>query len=460
MRLLVTLALLLKACIADAPPSSVDAGRDSGGTGGTGAAGTGGAGSSGTGGDGAVDSGLDGSMDAAVDSGSDAGDSGMDATLPLPCGVSCGGSTPHCDTTSMTCVACLNTGHCGDEVCDTATHTCVTCTADEGCGVDTVCNVANRTCVECVGTLGCTSPEVCADDGNTCVACNMDDDCNSASLVCLTDGHTCVECNVEDDCDGTEQCKPSTNECVQCLADSDCTSAGAAKCNLTTNICIPCDDNAQCTGVMDGATALGVCSSGTCVECTATDYDQCGTGNLGQARVCNATTRRCGTTAQTEGSAGLCQSCVASMQCEAGQSCVEQTFEDETVGTFCFWRIAATQGPNGSCLSVPPYARGLANETSVEGTNVNVCGLAVTTCPGISHFRNSAIACAPGGVPNHDLCGFSYAGEGSPGNDRDAYCEQVPNDTAYRCTVPCGSDDDCVDGFACQTGATPRVCGL
>lgn len=462
---IVLMSVALVACgVETEPKPNFDAGGDSGGSGGSAAtSGSGGSGGvSGTGGVGGdeLDAGEDSGVDSGFDAGEDSGvDSGVDAAPPLPCGMSCGGDTPHCEETSMTCVACLNSSHCGDDVCDTATHECVTCTATEGCTSPEVCDVANRACVECTSMAGCTLPEVCADDGNTCVECNVDDHC-VGNDVCKTDAHACVECNQTTDCDSSELCKLTTNTCVQCLADNDCNSAGAAKCNLTTNTCVPCTDNANCAGVMDGATALGVCDSGSCVQCTASDYDQCGSGNLGRPRVCNATTKRCGGTGQTAGSAGLCQSCVASAQCEDGQSCVEQTFEGETVGSFCFWRISASQGPNGSCLSVPPYARGLANETSAEGTMVNVCGLRNTTCPGLNHFSNPMVQCAPGGVPNHDLCGFSYEGEGTAGNDRDAYCEQVPNDTAYRCTVPCLSSDDCRPGSSCNTGDTPVTCGL
>jgi len=428
MRNIITvLVLTLVACGPEkVDNSNFDAGGGTGGNSGTG-------GSGGTGGDAAVDSGLDGSMDAAVDSGSDAGDSGMDATLPLPCGVSCGGSTPHCDTTSMTCVACLNTGHCGDEVCDTATHTCVTCTADEGCGVDTVCNVANRTCVECVGTLGCTSPEVCADDGNTCVACNMDDDCNSASLVCLTDGHTCVECNVEDDCDGTEQCKPSTNECVQCLADSDCTSAGAAKCNLTTNTCIPCDDNAQCTGVMDGATALGVCSSGTCVECTVADETAC-SGNS-----CNPATTRCTNTPLA--SRQPCEQCRADSECAGGvYDCVPMNFNGTPrPGGYCLRRKGNTDC--GRPLSV------LIAAVSLSGTaGMDYCGLdeTLTTCEAVL-ARTTGVTCENGqGGGNSALCG-------APGLD-DAVCATVGGND-FRCTYPCSEVTEC-------PGTSTTVCPM
>ncbi len=432
------MSLSLVACGVETKPNP---NFDAGGSGGSGAtSGTGGtagtAGSGGTSGTG----GVGGDMDAGEDSGFDAGfDSSMDAgdANSPPCTVICEGSTPHCNETSMTCVECLTSDHC------------------IGNSKGAVCD--DGECVECTAVAGCTLPQVCADDGNACVACNDSDQCSDG--VCLTGGHDCVECNDETDCDNGEQCSPQKT-CVQCLNDSQCNAADAAKCNVTNNTCVPCTDNSQCEGITNGPTTLGVCDTGTCVECTATDYDQCGNGNLGQPRVCNVITNRCGEANQTEGSAGLCQSCVASAQCDEGQVCVEQEFEDHAVGTFCFWRISAAQGPNGSCSSVPPYSRGVTNEQAVEGDSVNICSLRNTTCPGINHFSNPAIACAPGGTPNHDLCGFSYSGEGTAGNARDAYCEQIPNDTAYRCTVPCLSTDDCVDGSTCNTSATPRTCGL
>ena len=124
------------------------------------------------------------------DSGRDtnAPDTGEDAGA---CSTACTGSTPHCDETSMTCVACLVDGHC--------------------------------------------APEYCVD--NACVACRTNADCPVGMPVCGTENE-CGACTVATDCAdraATPACEVASGGCVECAATTDCESGET--CNLLTFMC-------------------------------------------------------------------------------------------------------------------------------------------------------------------------------------------------------------------------------
>ncbi|MFO0686835.1 MAG: hypothetical protein U0234_32530, partial [Sandaracinus sp.] len=66
---------------------------------------------------------------ATADGGADANVDAATVDAHAPCGGACNGTTPHCDTASDTCVACLTDDHCTDpdaSVCGTQ-HTCEAC---------------------------------------------------------------------------------------------------------------------------------------------------------------------------------------------------------------------------------------------------------------------------------------------------------------------------------------------
>lgn len=132
------------------------------------------------------------------------------------CGVVCPGARPHCDDTTMTCVACLENAHCGSSKpnCDTATHTCIACTTN----------------AECVG--------------------------NAAGSICDTGTGACRACANDGECAGNAGatvCRESTGRCVACTPDSEATTCGASSCSRTTF---------TCTGTARG-------SVGTCRSCQA-----------------------------------------------------------------------------------------------------------------------------------------------------------------------------------------------
>jgi hypothetical protein len=173
------------------------------------------------------------------DSGPDTGDTDAGADAPMACGGACMGATPHCDTDTDTCVACLDNTHCDESA--------------PVCGAGGVCG-------PCTGPTDCSAyPDapVCGDSG-------------------AVDGM-----------------------CVACVGDSDCTDADAGKCDTGTNTCVPCDDSDQCTE--DGAGICDMSGeSGVCVECTIdTEETACGEFSCNPAtNECTETERtmtpRCG----------------------------------------------------------------------------------------------------------------------------------------------------------------------
>lgn len=322
------------------------------------------------------------------------------------------------------------------------------------CDADRVCDEDSGECVECLEHNDCEAPtSVCTDD-RRCVRCTEDEHCPNSAPACETDNNTCVDCTDSAlHCGGdTPLCDVGPHECVQCLENSDCTDPAASRCS--NGSCVPCTGPLHCAHLDD----LGVCDassgSGECVECTGTNYQACGTDSVtSQPFVCDSLNRTC--TDRTQSSSGLCGECVSDAECPAGQLCVLQEFESATIGYFCMWRRGAgVGGAPSSCTSARPYFKAVSDSQSIDGITADVCTLAVSTCPAHSHFRNAEIDCAPGGVPDDSLCGAPAVSDG--------YCRPLPppEQDSYRCTVACGTSDDCRVGFDCDIVANPPYCAF
>ena len=263
--------------------------------------------------------------------------------------------------------------------------------------------------------------------------------CADPTPLCRESDGMCVACLGDGDCDGsTPRCDTTAGECVACLNDTHCTNPAAARCGA--GACTGCTDSEQCAGITDAE----VCDTdaATCVQCTAVERDACGTN------VCDGSTNTC--TTRPEDSKGLCQDCVADAECMDGQLCVAMTFESTDVGQFCLWREDATQptAPMGSCTNTRPYTQGTPI-TSVDDVTTRVCSLRQTTCPGLNDFDHPDGCTAP--VAGDPECGFSGVNDG--------LC-RMRDAVTNRCTIPCLSDDDCLSGSTCNTGATPRYCNF
>ena len=338
------------------------------------------------------------------------------------------------------CVGCSADTECADDAgaagahpglaqCDEDRGLCVECTASSECSAPTsLCDGADDTCVECIGDGDCGTG-YCDEDLGTrvCVECEQNAHCPTGARSRCEDAvdgaNVCEACASDADCThvaGAPYCDTTAGTgCHACLSDADCPDADRSRCALSTHTCEPCTTNAECAGVVDGAVSLGVCASGTCAECTASDQGACGTnvcdvvGGLG----------RCSTSAA--GSASTCDTCVASAQCAANHVCVPMTYGGTAVGHYCL-----VDPGTGSCPS--PYVS-VASFTPVEGgSSVFACEAALTTCAALADHRTS---CADA----TDLsCGVNGL---SDGLCRDADIRPAVDD--FQCTVECSSNNDC-----------------
>jgi hypothetical protein len=421
----------------------------------------------------AVDAAADGAPEAKVpDAGRDAGrplDAGSDAG---PCGGACTRTVPVCDPETGACVECTEASHCDGDTpaCDPETHRCVACAEDSDCSdaAAPACALDTNTCVACTDDDDCTDPAApacdtdthscvaCTDDADctdaaapvcdagslTCVGCTGPEDCDEATPVCRASTQTCVQCTADVHCTGdTPRCDITDSACVQCLGDDDCQDPAAPRCNLTAKTCLPCELDSDC----DSLTGLGVCDAsdgdGVCVECTGTDFDACD-------GVCDSRDRTC--TSRPAGALGLCEECVSDAECRDGMLCIPMSFGSPSreVGTFCLWQRDATQAgaPDGACSRIRPYIDAFEATSLDRDTPTVMCGLAVTTCPGIKDFREE---CPEAGAD--DACG-------APGFD-DGFCV-VFDAASNQCTVPCLGTNDCRVGTSCNDTIEPPLCEL
>jgi len=280
-----------------------------------------------------------------------------------------------------------------------------------------------------------------------------DGKCSGTTSVCLAATNACVECTDSSQCAAPKPackditkpfCDTTAGQCVACLKQADCTTATASACNA--GACAACAKDADCSNIA----GKGVCDAGTCVQCTGNKFTACG-NNAGTPLVCDSLKRTC--TANTQHSVGLCQTCVTDAQCNAGEMCVLDKFSSPSkdVGYFCHWKQGdTTDGAPADCTAGGrPYIGIQKNATSIDGTASDICTLAVSTCTALNQFR--AKDCTVASAPSDAVCGVS------PPND--AKCMQFGS-TTYRCTVTCGSDDDCPSPFPCDPGVSPRVCNF
>jgi hypothetical protein len=122
---------------------------------------------------------------------------------------------------------------------------------------------------------------------------------------------------------------------------------------------------------------------------------------------------------------------------------VRQTFRYDELGYVCLWAFGSGEGAApDTCISVRPYVYPRDDVQSIDNAQVDVCGLAATTCEGLVAF--SATPCA-----SDDACGLA-------GED-DGLCGVLAVGT-NRCTLPCASSIDCLPDYACNIGAAKPAC--
>jgi len=351
----------------------------------------------------------------------------------ITCSPECQGTTPVCLKPTLTCVQCTGNQHCSNTnpVCDLTRNTCVACLGDQQCsGAQPHCDLAKSVCVECTG----------------------DAQCAGSKPHCDLSKNACVECTGDTQCSGTRPfCDLGPKTCAECLDSADCTSPTASLCIAGT--CSPCATNTDCSHI----TGKSICKpmlaeadagaeTGTCVECTGTQYAAC-SGDAGTARVCNSLTNTCSD--EFEHSAGLCQPCISDAQCALGELCVEQKVNGVSAGHFCFWKQGdTTNGAPADCTLARPYVKIVEGAVSIDGSSATMCGLRVSSCTALNQFSQTSCASATN-TANDALCGVA------PGID--SKCEPYGT-SQFRCSVTCLSADDCKLGVGCNAGVNPNVC--
>ena len=337
----------------------------------------------------------------------------------------------------------------------------VTTTCNPPCqGQKPACYQPSLTCVQCTGNEYCSSPKpYCNNVTYTCAECTGESQCSGTKPHCDLSKSACVECTGGTQCSGSKPyCDLSQSICVECLDSTDCTSPTASVCNAGT--CSPCATNNDCLHI-DGK---GVCDtnfvesdagteSGTCVQCTGNDYAACSFGDAGPAQVCDSLRRTC--TDIDEHSATACEPCVSDAQCESGKLCVEEKFNNVSVGYFCFFNQgSATNGVTQSCASLAPYVQYFNGDVSIDGKNANICGLAASTCTAMNLYRKQT--CAPNGTPDDSLCGVA------PGVDSKCLPWASGSSASYYCSVACITSVDCENGLPCKplSGSTKKFCAF
>lgn len=347
---------------------------------------------------------------------------------------------PVCETANGQCVECLTNAECrlADSArCETAAgpsqYTCVGCEENGDCsgggrGLPGLCSPVTDTCVSCILNGDCSQDRALSRCGNggECAVCLIDDDCGGrfGGLQGCLPNQGCVECTSDAHCTDTPAtpvCKlaagggtAEVNTCVQCETDSDCTNPAASNC--VNNACVPCVANTDCAHLdPNGATTaggLGVCDTGTCVECTGPQREACGTN------VCDSLAKTC--TNRPAGAAGLCDDCVSDAECSASARCVSQSFDGAPIGNFCVPTPVA-----GNCDGQRPYVGAASVPTLDSTTPAAVCVLRSTTCPGLNDRTNTCDVDAD--------CGADGVADG--------VC--VAFGGGNQCTTPCSSENDC-----------------
>ncbi len=291
----------------------------------------------------------------------------------------------------------------------------------------------------CDGACTGATP-VCDLQSNECVECTGNGDCAAPTPACDVTTHACVECTKKIDCSDAAkpQCDPVQQKCVECVAQSDCTSATASAC--VGNACVACTKDEECANIA----GKGVCDAGACVQCTVAKEAVCG------GKSCDAATKQC--TATLVGTVQFCQPCLADSECIGGNQpdpdarCIPMKFMDfPRSGGFCLQRVAKT--------CVRPFTVPISSSSLSGSPSEAYCGIdqASTRCEAVLDLVASR-ACADGLATS---CGCARNAAGSCiESGQGGLCETV-GVFANRCTIPCGSSEQCPAPKTCPTVAKP-----
>lgn len=280
--------------------------------------------------------------------------------------------------------------------------------SDSDTDSDTDTDADTDTGVDC-GDDGECAPEVCVD--GTCAACDPEDDrpCEDPTPFCV--GGACSECGDHDDCEDLDAPRCDGGSCGPCTGDEECTGRGV------------CFDDLPTSG--DDAIAAG-----SCVECNTTA--DCAAG------ACDPWLHIC----VVARAASQCEACAADEDCtDADAQCVEVSFEDSVVGTYCALGGCSDEGdPDLFCAG--NAGRGnwcLATVTRAGEAEGSFCIPNTTTCEA---YLAHDLDC----TGDADIC----SADGAGGID-DGVC--IDRGGCSKCTYSCGADtNNCPAPRACSGG--------
>ena len=308
-------------------------------------------------------------------------------------------------------------------------------------GAEPFCDVVHGKCVQCRGQLDCVTG-LCEVGAGKCVECLSHETCVGPAVARCSNAGVCATCTDNSQCAHIpEKNVCSAGACVACKSHSDCTMADKAQCSAQSSSCTACTDDTQCAHIP----GKNVCSAGACVQCTGTKAEACGSQDS-VPLVCDSINKTC--SMLKAGKAGLCEPCVSDAHCKPGRLCVQETVNGQKLGFACFWKEGDTQNlaPANCSLNGRPFIKQELNASSIDGAKADLCTLRVSSCLAFQQF--SDVACTEPAMAD-SKCGAV------PGVD--ARCA-VMQPEVFKCTMTCGSNEDCISPFNCDTDQTPRIC--
>lgn len=394
----------------------------------------------------------------------------------------CGGTTPICAASTLTCVKCsMSPDNCPGKTVCTMSGACGGCDDAADCETPTapICNMqVNPTvCRACAGDNECgaqTPRPYCITDGR-CGVCkpvaNAPDpgcDLASATPACRLNAgqYQCQGCTSNAQC-AAAQGRPTCNNgrCVECRNHAECaldprrpfcdsdglckSCAGAGPnfcrnntlgffpyCEASTGRCLACLDNSHCGGNTPICDASGVCRGCT----VATEARDCG----GNTPVCDGGSGRCvACAAPARGCSGANGSCLVVSGNPAMNRCVD-----------------CTGSVNGECAGATPHCNTSTNMCvrctmdshcndndmcTKDRCSANACeNTALTPTEIADAFMCTDDSCNPASgvvhMPNHTRCDDSM-------NCRVGTCVGAGGDTnGCRFTESCTPPAMCVPG--------------
>ncbi|MFM2152050.1 MAG: hypothetical protein RL199_485 [Pseudomonadota bacterium] len=334
---------------------------------------------------------------------------GCTATAECVSGLVCGPVIKQCLDPKSSGAACASTNDCAGGLLCRMSGTTKICSGPLALGA--VCKASS----ECTTGLACLAPtgstvRVCAARRSAGGACNAASDC--------VDGLACKSV-------GTSlQCATPVAKGAVCVSSTDC--ATGLVCGVASKLCVdtggsdtPCSANADCTvgGTICRSVLPRLCTAPLASGATCSVAGDCASGNCRQGKC------------WTAGTAGA--ACTAAADCAAGFYCLSSQ---------CTTRLAkgAPCGMDGSCVE------GLSCVGPEGASRCFTLLPAGASCAADAHCASRVCS---GGV----CLGATTSDGVKNGSETDIDC----GTTSARCGPgkSCLSDENCLTGFVCRSGA-------